>query len=371
MKILKKIKSLIKTYVPVIPGIIYIIAILSGVLYVSFLVSESFADFFNQNISQTLRLVMAKMTGILPFSIAETLLFTSPVLVFLVIRRAFDYIDGEEHGFGRCVVTVTSVLALLFSIFTLNFAAGYRGATLDEKLGYGDESVTHEQLLETAEYTVGELNSLADKVEFTSNGSVRAYTHKETVAAATESYSNLSEKYEFVSNFKAPVKRLAVSPLMTYTHISGMYTFFTGEANLNFNYPEYINVFTVAHEMAHQRGIARENEANFVAYLVCIGSDDVYLQYSGHLNMLEYLISAIGKTSKDDVRALYSSLDKRVYDDLVSYSEFFKRYSHSTASKVAETVNDTYLQSQGTPGSVSYGMVVSLAVKHYLANEAK
>ena len=69
MKILRKIKSLIKTYVPVIPGIIYIIAIMSGVLYVSFLVSESFSDFFNQNISQALRLVMAKITGILPFSI--------------------------------------------------------------------------------------------------------------------------------------------------------------------------------------------------------------------------------------------------------------------------------------------------------------
>ena len=268
------------------------------------------------------------------------------------------------HGFGRSVVSLISVVALLFSVFTLNVASGYRSTTLDDKLGYVTGNVSVEELVSTTEYTVDKLNSLADSVNFTANGSIRSYTHGDTVKKAYMSYNKLSEKYGFINNFSAPVKRLAVSPLMTYTHISGIYTFFTGEANLNTNYPEYINVFTVAHEMAHQRGIARENEANFIAYLVCTESDDVYMQYSGHLNMFEYLVSALYKVSPKDANKMYSKLDNRVYRELVSYGEFFEKYNDSTASEVAGTVNDIYLQSQGTPGTQSYGMVVDLAVEH-------
>ena len=209
------------------------------------------------------------------------------------------------------------------------------------------------------------LNSLADEVIFTENGSIRGYSHDDTVEAAYRSYEKLQSEYSFIDNFKAPVKRLAVSGLMTYTHISGIYTFFTGEANLNTNYPEFVNVYTIAHEMAHQRGIARENEANFVAYLVCISSDDSYLQYSGYLNMFEYLVAAVQKSGSAAAKELYETLDKRVYNDLVKYSEFFDKYRDSTAADVSDTINDTYLQIQGTPGTKSYGMVVDLAVEYH------
>lgn len=327
--------------------------------------NTSFADFFNENVSQIFRMVFAKITSVLPFSLAEAIVFTMPVIAFLILGCVFKHMDSHPHGFGRSVVSLVSVFALLFSIFTLNVAAGYRSATLDEKLGYETGNVSVEDLIETAEFTVGNLNSLADDVHYLPNGSIRSYSHAETVEKAYKSYGKLSENYDFISNFKAPVKRLAVSPLMTYTHISGIYTFFTGEANLNTNYPEYVNVFTIAHEMAHQRGIARENEANFIAYLVCIESDDVYMQYSGYLNMFEYLVSALYKVSPADGAKMYSKLDSRVYNDLVSYSKFFEKYSNSTASEVAGTVNDIYLQSQGTPGTQSYGMVVDLAVEYH------
>lgn len=371
--ILKKIRYgvtvFFKNYMSPVPLVFYVLAIASALLYVAFTVSPAFADFFNMNISSIFRMILGKLTSPIPVSLAEALIFTSPIIVFLVIRTVFRYIDRVPHGFGRSVVAIVSVPALLFSIFTLNFAAGYRAPTIDVKLGYETGEVSLEELKETASFIVDKLNELSDEVTFTPGGSVRGYSHSDTVLKAYESYESLSAKYNFINNFKAPVKRLAISPLMTYTHISGMYTFFTGEANLNTNYPEYVNVFTVAHEMAHQRGIARENEANFVAYLVCINSDDSYLRYSGYLSMFEYLTSALSSSSSSYVRTLYRSLDDRVYDDLVAYSNFFDKYSDSVASDVAGTVNDAYLQSQGTPGTKSYGMVVDLAVAHYLNTE--
>ena len=67
---------------------------------------------------------------------------------------------------------------------------------------------------------------------------------------------------------------------------------------------------------------------------------------------------------------LFKKIGQKLIDDLfevdlVLYSEFFEKYRDSTASDVVGTVNDAYLQSQGTPGTKSYGMVVDLAVAYH------
>ena len=119
--------------------------------------------------------------------------------------------------------------------------------------------------------------------------------------------------------------------------------------------------------MAHQRGIARENEANFIAYLVCIASDDPFMQYSGYLSMYEYLVAPLYSASPELYQKLTAGLDIRVRYDLQCYSQFFDKYRDNVAADVSDTVNDTYLKIQGTAeGSRSYGMVVDLAVAYHL-----
>ena len=355
----------IKRYVPTPALVIYAAALVSLGLYVSFILFPTFADAFNGSVSQLLRRIMAYLTALFPFSVAEALIFTSPVLIFLIMRAISEYMESHAHGFARTISSLIAVLLLFGSVFTLNFAAGYRGSTLDQKLGLSVGSVSAEDLRNTAEYVADRINRISDSITFSSECSIRSMTHAETVSAAHDSYDNLAESYDFIGNFRAPVKRLAVSKIMTYTHISGVYTYFTGEANLNTNYPEFVNVYTIAHEMAHQRGIARENEANFIAYLVCINSDDSYMQYSGYLNMFEYLISALCESMPDEASALYAELDSRPLRDLMYYSSFFEKYSDSAASEVSDAINNTFLQSQGTEGTRSYGMVVDLAVAYH------
>jgi len=94
-------------------------------------------------------------------------------------------------------------------------------------------------------------------------------------------------------------------------------------------------------------------------------SDDPYILYSGSLNMLEYVLNALARADKDLYSEVYFSLNENVRGELRAYSLFFEKYRDSTASKVNEAVNDTYLKVQGTEGVVSYGMVVDLAVAYY------
>jgi hypothetical protein len=152
---------------------------------------------------------------------------------------------------------------------------------------------------------------------------------------------------------------------MSDARITGIYSFFTGEANVNVEYPHYTLPFTAAHEMAHQRGIARENEANFIAFLVCIRSDDPYLRYSGYLNLYEYVASALYRADPQLYNDARSRLVTPVRQELRAYSTFFDKYRESTVSEVSGAINNSYLQLQGTEGTRSYGLVVDLAVAYY------
>ncbi len=362
MSVLKKINK----YVPAVSMVIIALAIVAAGVNIGYVLSPRFADWFNVSISNYLRGFLAFLTGWIPFSLAEYIILGSPFIAVGVIVWCVKYSSESTARLVRCIVGILSVIAAVYVMFVFNFGAGYRTTTLDKKLGLNAEAVSGEDLYNTMRIVVDKLDELEEEITYAEGiGSVRPCSHNESVKKLTESYALLHLDHDFIGLVKAPVKQLVVSDVMTYTHISGVYTFFTGEANLNTNYPYYVNVFTTAHEMAHQRGIARENEANFMAYLACINSSDPYIQYAGYLNMYEYLITPLYNASP----ALYSKiavdLPEGAKYDLACYADFFEKYADNKVAEVSDAVNDTYLKTQGTEGSVSYGMVVDLAVAYH------
>ena len=87
------------------------------------------------------------------------------------------------------------------------------------------------------------------------------------------------------------------------------------------------------------------------------------------MNILQYLLSALYRADRELYSEFYSNINSKVTAELRAYSSFFDQYRDSTASKISGAVNDTYLKLQGTEGSVSYGMVVDLAVAYYQATD--
>ena len=117
MKSIKKLPQMLVKAVPLWAGILFCLGAASAVLYVSFICSPDFADFFNESISQFMRFIFAKLTYIFPFSIAEAFVFTSPVIVYLAIRGIFRYMDTHEYGFARALVSLVSVFFWIFRNF--------------------------------------------------------------------------------------------------------------------------------------------------------------------------------------------------------------------------------------------------------------
>ena len=346
--------------------IFYLCGAVSALLFAAYVISEPFSDFFNRHISSVYRAIFAKLTGWIPFSLAEAVIIALPIILTALIITANRKFSDSWRQVGVFCVSLVSLLALVFAAFTVGFAPGYHGSTLDKKLGIERAEVSAEELYDTALILAANIEKEVDEISYRSkNFSIMPYTYGEMNDKLIAAYDKACKKYTFIQRLDSNVKPVMLSEAMSYTHITGVYTFFTGEANINIDFPDYTVPYTAAHELAHQRGVAREDEANFVAYLVCIESDDAYIRYSAYLNLYEYVANALYKASPELYSSVQSSLDMRVRYEMRAYSEFFEKYRDSVASDISGAVNDTYLTIQGTPGTASYGMVVDLAVAYY------
>jgi hypothetical protein len=345
---------------------LFALAGISGILLFAFYKSVAFSDFFNERISSIFRFLLAKITNPLPFSLAETVIFSLPIFVVAAVVRTVRISKHSSAKNCRFILGLLSILSLLFSMFVLNFAAAYRGSTLEDKLGLERSKVSADELVATAYALLDKIGGVIDDVQFDYGSfSIMPYSLSELSENLCDAYASVCKKYPFLQSMRTKVKPIVLSEPMTYTHISGVYSYFTGEANINTNFPDYTLPFTAAHELSHQRGIAREDEANFMAFLVCIESDDPYIQYSGYFNMLGYVINSLYTADSAEYMRIWMSMDRRLVSEFIAYSNFFDKYRESKVSKVSEKVNDTYLKIQGqAEGTRSYGWVVDLAVAY-------
>ena len=336
-------------------------------LSIAFRRSQAFAEAFNTTVSAPVRRILAALTSPFPFSLAECLLLLTPVLLFLLIRHATLRHAHSWRAVGRYTVEVVSLVCVFFILFTLTFGAPYFVSPIDapDKLDLDRRPVSTEELAAASMHLAQQVGAQAEGVVFEYQGfSHMPYSYATLNQRLMQAYDAFCAEYPFIDRFDSTTKPVLLSEPMSYTHITGVYSFFTGEANVNVNFPDYTLPFTAAHELAHQRGIAREDEANFIAYLVCLSSDDAYIRYSGYLNMFEYVSSALYSADKELYYEVRSALPAEVRYELRAYSDFFDRYRDSAAGEITGNVNDTYLKLQGTEGTRSYGLVVDLAVAY-------
>ena len=180
------------------------------------------------------------------------------------------------------------------------------------------------------------------------------------VEKAVNRTSNL---YTFLHKSGVRAKPLALSIPMTYTHISGIYTFFTGEPCVNTNYSHYSLPFTIAHEYAHQRGIGYENEADFMAFLILLESNHIYLHYSAWMEAYTVLSNALYEVNRELSLEITSSLPEVAINDYRVSAKNFSKYTDSKVGEIARDINDAYLKANGVEEGIhSYSESVTFLV---------
>ena len=291
-----------------------------------------------------------------PFSLAEGVLLLAGLWVLWSLLRAGREILSGRRGLGNALLRgaafCAAVAGVLVALFQLTFGLNHARQPLAKLLGLEVSPLTPSDLAELT-------SALGDAAALQREAS-RAGEGSGSDAELRLAWRRAGERYPFLAGPWVRARGALASPWLTRAGLAGIYFPFTGEPHVNTQVPPFALAYTEAHEQAHQRGIAREDEAGFAAWLVCQLSPDPAVRYSGSLLALSYALVALQQASPRLFRKRYQALPDAVRGDLEELWSFWIK-GRTTLSKVAGQSNDLFLRSQGQRGGVkSYGRMLDL-----------
>ena len=318
-------------------------------------------------ITGPLKEALGALCALAPFSVAEVLIAAGlGVLALYLAAFAADLARRRE----RFQILYTRLLALacaalsLYAAFCLLWGVNYYADGFQEKAGLYGRPVTAAELADTTAYFAGELNRLSGSVARDGDGTFTV-PRRVIYDAAPEIYRGAERLYPFLAMEDERPKEGAFSRRMSRAKFTGFYFPFTGEITLNGHSPACLLPATIAHELSHCRGIASEQECNFLAVLACEESGNGVYAYSGALLAFIHLSNALHEADLAAWEEIHAGLEESVRADLRENNGYWAQFESKTAA-VSQKIYDSFLKGYGeAQGIRSYGEVVDLLVAYY------
>ncbi len=322
-------------------------------------------EWYARRLYPPLASALAALNRQVPFSLAEVLV----VLLALVLLALLGWVLWPRPGRARrglaALAALTAGIGWGLFAFSALWGVNYRRPPLAQRLGI-PVGGTPNDLARTARWLARETVRLAP------SGPAEAptalpYSLSELDARIEAAYARVEELGALPRRRLGPAKPVLASGLLCRLGLSGIYSPFTGEPNYNRLQPATDLPFAIAHEKAHQRGIAPEDEANFAAFLALHTSPDRYLRYSAALHAAGYVLGALAHADPQAYARLLPLVAGRPVADWSRSQAFWQRHC-GPAQRVSQRVNDLYLRANRVPGGIqSYGAVTDLLVGYHRA----
>ena len=352
----------------------YIYTLIITILLVSLSIlsrkSTAFSEWYSTHIYRAIQEVISRITGIFPFSLFELLICGFIIFIIAIIVLTIKLIIQKK---GRKLI---KLYAFLFSatltvllIFMLNCGINYHRLPFSAYSGLTVEKNSTTKLVELCEFLIEKANNSVPYIDIEDNedyGFLFTLNNTNGQAEAVKAMNKLGEIYPALSGYYPKPKPVISSIIMSYEFITGVYSAFTVEANYNNHVADYTIPHTMCHELSHLRGFMREDEAEFIAYLACIVSDNANFNYSGYVNALTHVLNSVySNCDKDVYIQLYSKLNPQIVRDYNYNNRYWDKFETPVA-EIADAVNNIYLQANAqTDGVKSYGRMVDLLLAYY------
>jgi hypothetical protein len=286
------------------------------------LVQKYYSTGFYPYISSALRFI----SSIFPFAIGDIIY---ALLIGFVLYRIVRFYKRRKSlkRHDRIVIPlqIVNFFLILYIVFKIVWGLNYSRPSISTALGIGNKKYNVQELVLLGNYFVNKTNNL--KVQTLKNGKTPEYSLEALEIKSAAAY-HLMEKRNSLFRYSNPcVKSTLNSWIISKVGIEGYYAPLSGEANININLPDFVKPYVTCHEIAHQLGVAYEDEANLFGYLTAGNSDDIYFKYAANYEMLRYILFEIRMKSPDDYKTLYNKLLPSVLDDFKAEKEFWRKYN--------------------------------------------
>ncbi len=302
------------------------------------------------NVSRRWVELFGRIFSLLPFSVYELTLYalviSAVAITVTIIKRLIkkNYLPALSMVLAVCLTVFT-----FLNIYTLS--AGFSYYRDGVELPGATYELTDEEVARLSPIFMEEFNSLSAKMKRDKSGNVVCpYSFQKLERLIRKEFKRLDGDY--LSDYTPKAKKVLSSRIMSEMHVTGVFFAPYGEVNINAMIPDVDLPVTVAHEIAHAKGVMREDEANMVAYYLTCSSEDEYLRYCGYAAVFYRVFSAVhfdGELKQN----LYSGLDESIYLDLANAADFWSKYK--LLSTITDFFNNIYLKLQGVKeGTGSY-----------------
>jgi hypothetical protein len=309
--------------------------------------------------------ILRFLFGWIPFSIGDILYFLAGLwILWKIIKNIillFKKKATKRAAFRKCLKLLLG-FAFIYIVFYIFWGINYdrKGIVYQLKLTHLQYDTSDLKLLQKI---------LLEKVNETKSIVMKNHelypSKKDLIKGAEKSYHEAEKRFPFLRYTNVSVKSSLYGTPGDYLGFTGYYNPFTGEAQINTTVPEFLQPYIATHEMAHQLGYAKENEANFVGYLAAVNSRDTLFHYSVYFELFLYANREVYYFDSAASNKALKLLIPEIKKDIIELRKFNLDHTSFLEPSITWMYGQYLKLNQQPQGMHSYNAVVGMLIAYY------
>lgn len=302
--------------------------------------------------------------GWFSFSIGDLLYAVAVIWLFYAAWRIL-VLAGSRQLKGKIRTLLyrgMKVILWIYLIFNVLWGLNYNRQGIATQLRFDSLRYSGTEVKALAAELQQRLNAIAARVDTATRKQLNDGRWLGREAAF--SYQLAAREQAFLNASSHAIKRSMYSPVAHFIGYTGYYNPFTGEAHINTAIPAFLKPFISSHEMAHQLGYGRENEANFVGFLAAKSSKNPHVTYAAYFDMYRYTLRDLYRFDTTAAAASRKALHPVVLRDIEALKAYFLK-TKNPVEPLASAFYDHYLKlNSQAAGLRTYNEVVALLIAY-------
>ncbi len=305
--------------------------------------------------------LLTKLFGWIPFSAGDIIYF---VVICYLLYRCIRIMRLKEKRGIKIIQFIIAGICIFLMTFNISWAINNYRTPLDKELGI-ELVYTQDELLATTQKLISITNAYQYEI-------TRDSLQKVVIEKDLDYFNEISRNgyHKMATETDLPIQNIAsakpslFSYALTKMGFSGYFNPFTHEAQVNDLIPTIGLPVTTAHEIAHQLGIAKESEANMLAFLVMTGQDNNTFRYAGYLYALKYCLKEVSNINEEKFLHFHQQLHPGVKENILETELFWEKHKNYS-SKFFKVFYGNFLKiNNQKDGMYSYNRFVDLIVNY-------
>lgn len=311
--------------------------------------------------SKCLRLLF----GWIPFSVGDVVYMAAFIFLVLKAWKLISLLARRQVKEYLSWILFRKYLKLvlgIYIVFNAFWGLNYNRQGIAHQLNLQVQPYNANDLYEVTSALQQQLNFYAAKVDSVKRLSLE--NNQTLFNEGLAAYKKVAVTYPFLEYQYASIKASLFSDIGQFFGFTGYYNPFSAEAQVKTSIPVFVKPFVLCHEMGHQLGYAKENEANMVGFLSGRVSDNMEFRYSAYYDAYTYAISELAHYDTTMFKALRKTVHPQFKKDYRAYLQYIYK-SRNVVEPLVSNFYDGYLKMNNQPkGKATYNEVVAWLIAY-------